>query len=179
METSHEALDKKPWHITVGNGTLDFRTGELRPHDPNDFITKMTPVKYYRDARAPKFHEFLRRIMPDAEIRSFLQRFFGYALTGDVSAQILPFFYGTGKNGKSTLVNTILKIAGDYGQQAAPDLLMVKKNSHPTELADLFGALRAVRGGRRGQAPRGEPRQAAHRWRAHQDPAHAGGLLGV
>jgi putative DNA primase/helicase len=63
----------------------------------------------------------------------------GYALTGSVSEQVLPVLYGTGANGKSTVLNALLTALGDYGMQAAPDLLVAKRGSHPTELADLFG----------------------------------------
>jgi putative DNA primase/helicase len=138
VEVSHDELDTNPWLMTVGNGTLDLRTGEFRPHDPRDLNTKMTEVDYRKGAKAPTFHAFLEQVLPGKGLRGFVQRVLGYSLTEDVSEQILPFFYGTGSNGKSTLVGTVLKVAGDYGQQAAPDLLMVKKGAHPTELADLF-----------------------------------------
>jgi putative DNA primase/helicase len=71
---------------------------------------------------------------------TYLQRLIGYCLTGDVSEQVLWFLYGTGANGKSTFLNTILALLGDYAMQSVSDLLMQKKNeSHPTDRADLFG----------------------------------------
>ena len=133
-------LDRDVWLLNCENGTLDLRSGELYPHRRDDLITKLTPVVYDPDAKAPTWEAFLERVLPSEALRRFLQRVIGYALTGDVSEQIMIFLYGRGANGKSTLVNTILEMMGDYGKQAAPDLLVVKQGTHPTELADLFGA---------------------------------------
>jgi putative DNA primase/helicase len=72
---------------------------------------------------------------------AFIQRLLGYGLTGDVSERILPIFYGGGANGKSTLLNTYMAVLGDdYARPASASLLMYKRNeSHPTEIASLFG----------------------------------------
>lgn len=69
-----------------------------------------------------------------------MQKAVGYSLTGDVSEQVLLFLYGTGANGKSTLINAVMEAMGDYAMQAAPELLRVKQSAHPTELAELKGA---------------------------------------
>ena len=75
----------------------------------------------------------------DEELITFLQKALGYALTGDVSEQVLFILHGTGANGKSTLLNTLLGMSGDYSMKAASGLLMAKRSdSHPTERADLF-----------------------------------------
>jgi putative DNA primase/helicase len=135
-----DALDRDAWLLNCENGTLDLRSGELRPHRREDLMTKLAPVVYDPDAQAPTWEVFLERVLPSEGLRRFVRRVVGYALTGDTSEQILPFLYGPGANGKSTLVNTVLEMMGDYGKQAAPDLLVVKQGAHPTELADLFGA---------------------------------------
>jgi len=135
-----DELDGGNWLLNVANGTLDLRSGELREHSRGDLITKLAPVEYDPDAPAPTWVAFLERVLPPESLRGFVRRLCGYALTGDTSGQVLPFFHGSGANGKSTLLNTVLAAMGEYGQQAAPDLLMLKGSSHPTELADLFGA---------------------------------------
>jgi putative DNA primase/helicase len=132
-------LDKDPWLLNCPNGTLDLRTGELREHRREDLITKMTSVRYSSDAKAPLFEKVLNRVVPDPELRTFIQRVTGMALTGDVSEQKLFFLYGTGANGKSTFVNAVLEVSGSYGIQATRDLLVIKRDQHPTELTDLFG----------------------------------------
>ena len=134
-----EEMDSSPDLLNVLNGTIDLRTGDLREHRREDLITKIAPVEHDPDAKALIWEAFLERVLPDPEVRGFFKRLCGYALTGAVSEQILPVLYGTGANGKSTALNTLLAVLGDYGMQAAPDLLVAKKGSHPTELADLFG----------------------------------------
>jgi putative DNA primase/helicase len=134
-----EEMDASKDLLNVLNGTIDLRTGELREHRREDLITKMAPVEYDPDAGAPLWTATLERVLPSAELRAFFKKLCGYALCGDTSEHLLPVLYGTGANGKSTVLNTLLAVAGDYGMQAAPDLLVAKKGGHPTELADLFG----------------------------------------
>jgi putative DNA primase/helicase len=132
-------LDADPWLLNVENGTIDLRNGELREHRPEDLITKLALVEYNPDAAAPTWDATLERALPSESVRRFFKRLCGYGLTGDVSEHILAVLYGTGANGKSTILNALLSVVGDYGMQAAPDLLVAKKGSHPTEVADLFG----------------------------------------
>lgn len=137
----HE-LDADPWLLNVENGTLDLRTGELREHRRTDFLTKLAPVEFDPAARCPLWQKFLRRILADnEELIRYLQRLFGYNLTGVTEEHILPFLWGNGANGKTTLCETKLKLLGsDYAMKATPDLLMVRRGeSHPTDRADLFG----------------------------------------
>jgi putative DNA primase/helicase len=134
-------MDADPFLFNVLNGTVDLRTGQLRPHDRRDNITKLAPVSFDPEAAAPTFLAFLERVLPDADVRSFLQRMTGYAMTGDTSEQCLCFMCGGGANGKSTFIGVIQTMLGDYARQAAPELLVSRGGDrHPTELADLFGA---------------------------------------
>lgn len=134
-------FDSDPWLLNVANGTIDLRTGELRPHDRADLIAKLAPVEYRPDAECPRFESFLRGIMAgNVLLVNFLARLFGYCIAGDVREQVLPILWGGGSNGKSTLLNCIIELMGDYAGRAAPDLLLVRRGSaHPTELADLQG----------------------------------------
>lgn len=135
-------LDNNVWLLNVPNGTLDLKTGELRPHDRGDMITKLCPVRYDPAATCPHWLQFFDRIFAsNAALIQFVQRVCGMCLTGDVSEQILLVYHGVGANGKSVLLNTQLAMMGtDYAMQAPPDLLMEKRNdAHPTERADLHG----------------------------------------
>lgn len=137
-----EALDSDPLLLNVQNGTIDLRTGKLREHRRDDFLTKLAPVAFDSAATCPRWKEFLRRIFDgNKDLIGYMQRLVGYCLTGQTEEHILPFLYGMGANGKSTLVETGLKVLGsDYSMKAPPDLLMAKRGeSHPTERADLFG----------------------------------------
>lgn len=136
-----DELDQDVWLLNCPNGTLDLRTGELRPHRREDLITKLCPVPFDKNASAPIWEATITRCLANNQrLITFVQRLFGWWSTGDVSEQILPIFYGLGANGKSLLVNTYLDCLGpDYAMKAAPDLLIEKGDSHPTERADLFG----------------------------------------
>jgi putative DNA primase/helicase len=132
-------IDANPWFLNVLNGTINLETGELLEHRREDLITKLAPVKYDPTASAPSWSATLERVIPQPAVRAFFKKLCGYAVSGDVSEHILPVLYGTGANGKSTILNALLEAAGEYGMQAAPDLLIAKRGGHPTEVADLFG----------------------------------------
>lgn len=134
-------LDQKPWLLNIENGTIDLKTGDVHAHCRDDYLTALAPVVHEPDANCPIWFGFLQRIFADdrALIR-YVQRLAGYSLTGAIGEHVLPVAYGTGANGKSTLINTVMGMLGsDYAMKAAPDLLMEKRqDSHPTERADLF-----------------------------------------
>lgn len=140
LRLAHKDLDTDPFLLNCMNGTLDLRTGELRPHSAGDYITKMINVAFDTNAQCPRWEAFLFEIFEeDLELISFVQRALGYSITGDVSEQVFFICYGTGANGKSTLTTLMTMLLGDYTTIAAPGLLVAKKHdSHPTELADLF-----------------------------------------
>ena len=115
LPVSPEALDTCPDLLNVANGTLDLRTGELRPHHRDDLLTKLAPVSYNPEAECPRWEGFLERILGGKEqLITFLQRAVGYSLSGSTTEQILLLLYGTGANGKSTFLETLRLVAGDY-----------------------------------------------------------------
>jgi putative DNA primase/helicase len=102
----------------------------------------LAPVEFDPAAKCPVFDSFITKILNhNSELARYVQQLIGYSFTGRSTVHILPFAYGTGSNGKSTLVETILEAQGpDYSMKAPPDLLLKKKSeAHPTERADLFG----------------------------------------
>ena len=137
-------LDADPFLLNTTNGTLDLRTDEIKPPDPANRLTKVTGCHYDPDAAGPRFHEFLEEILPDAEVREFVQRLFGLALVGRTIEHVLPIFTGSGRNGKSTLLNVVRAALGDYAIEAEPDLLIERDRAHPTGLMDLMGTRLAV-----------------------------------
>lgn len=137
-------FDKDPYLLNCLNGVVDLRTGNLIPHDPNLKLTKLAPVNYNPDAPAPTWERFMEEVfMGDYEVIEFIQCALGYSLTGDVSEDKLFICYGTGANGKSTLLRTIQRILGDYAKTAVTDILLSRReraDAHPTGLADLAGS---------------------------------------
>ena len=122
-------LDTNQWFLNVANGTVDLRTGALIPHNPKNLLSKLANIPYDPHAECPVWLSFLNRIMDGNEgLVRFLQKAIGYALTGDVREQVIFFCYGnTGKNGKSTFLNTIKSLLGDYSQGMQPETLMAKQ----------------------------------------------------
>lgn len=141
----HE-IDADPYLLGCLNGTLDLRTGTLRPHRREDFITKLVPVEYNPNAKCPLWHAFLWRIMDGNEnLIRWLQKAVGYCLTADVSEHVLFILHGVGANGKSVFLRTLLNLLGPYGKPTDPDLLLARYGeAHPTGIADLMGARLAV-----------------------------------
>lgn len=141
MSMGASGWDQDRFKFNVLNGTVDLRTGTLGPHNPRNRMTRLANVEFDAGARYPRFHTFLLEIFEnDRDLIDYVQRFLGMCLTGDVSEQCLHLLLGRGANGKSTLVETIAEVMGDYAAVAAPDLLTVRRNEeHPTEIADLAG----------------------------------------
>ena len=132
--------DADPWLLNTPDGVVDLKTGILRPHRIEDYMTKITAIG--PGGNCPLFLAFLDRIMSgDHEVISYIQRVFGYGLTGEIIEHALFFWYGTGANGKSVLLSTVSGLLGDY-HTAAPIETFTVSNSdrHPTDLAGLRGA---------------------------------------
>lgn len=137
-----DKLDSEPMLLNLTNGTLDLRTGELRDHSPGDLMTQLAGVEWDEDAQCPTWERFVFEICDgDAELVSYLQKSVGYSLTGRTDEHVLFFCYGHGANGKSTFLETLLKLLGEYGMMGAPGLLQRDRGgstrSHPTEQAAL------------------------------------------
>ena len=134
--------DADPWLLNTPAGVIDLRTGHLRQHDPRDHLTKITAVAPGGAGDCPNWLAFLDRVTDgDRDLEAFLQRIFGYALTGDTSAHALFFAFGTGANGKSVALDTLAGILGDYHRTAPIETFTASVSErHPTELAGLRGA---------------------------------------
>lgn len=138
----HDQLDRDPWLLNLMNGTVDLRTGDIRAHARDDLITKLSPVTL-QDSACPAWLEFLDRIFEaDTTLIAYVQQLVGYFLTGVVAEHILPVFYGSGANGKTTLINVLAEMLGpDYCGKASRQLLVAKDGGreHKTQFADLLG----------------------------------------
>lgn len=117
-------LDQRPLQINLSNGTYELQSGTLRDHDPADLHTRKVPIIYDPAAKEPSvFLRFLhstfaRNGSPDHELINYVQRIIGYTLTGDVRERAAFIAYGGGRNGKSTLLELIRQLTGDYSGTA-------------------------------------------------------------
>lgn len=137
-------FDSHPDLFNCQNGTIELETGEIRPHDPGDLLTKITPVRHDPQAICPKWEKFLFEIFAgEMAVIEYLQRAVGYSLSGDVREQVFFLLYGTGSNGKSLLLTILRKLAGDYHSHAQMSAFTTRpqNNGAPTEeIARLRGA---------------------------------------
>jgi len=137
-------LDKDLFLLNVRNGTINLKTMEFdEAHSKDSYITKIVDVVYDSEAKCPLWENFLHEIFEgDMELISYIQELVGYSLTGDTSEQILIFLYGGGQNGKSTFMNVLKSLLGDYAKQTDFSTFTVRKNdSGPrNDLARLKGA---------------------------------------
>lgn len=137
-----EDLDQNPWLLNCQNGTIDLRTGKLKPHDPKDYITRICAAAYKPDCAIPLWTQLMEKITGgDKEYIRYIQKALGYALTGDISEQAIFILYGTGSNGKSTMLNIFAALLNGYAQSTSSDTFMQKKNeSVNNDIARLKGA---------------------------------------
>ncbi len=136
-------FDSDPWALNVLNGTVDLRTGELRSHRREDFNTKLAPVEYDGSAKCPRWLRFLDEIFDgDAELVAWMQWLCGYTATGSTHRHIFPILHGSGRNGKSVLLNILRHVLGtDYTVVVNPEDLMVRKTGGDNHtLPRLYGA---------------------------------------
>lgn len=142
---SIEEFDTDRYLFNCNNGTLELRTMQFRNHSPEDRLTKIAPVKYDPNALCPRFTSFIDEIMSgDKEKAKFLQKALGYAVSGDTRFECMFFLYGeTTRNGKGTLMESILRVFGDYGKAVRPETIALKQHnnsSNPSEdVARLAG----------------------------------------
>lgn len=139
---SPDELDADPFLLGCMNGILDLRECKLLSYSPDRLLTKQIPVAFDPLAQCPTWLAFLDTITGgNKRLQGFLQRAIGYSLTGDTREQVLFFMHGIGANGKSTFINTIKTLLGDYAKQTPTETLMRKDSSGVSnDLAALKGA---------------------------------------
>jgi putative DNA primase/helicase len=136
-----EQLDADRELFNTAVGTLETATGAMREHRRQDLLSKVAPVRYDPAAACPAWDAFLARILPDEPVRAFVRRAAGYSLTGLTGERVLFVLFGAGRNGKSTLLETLREVFGDYATVAPAELLLVKRHEGiPNDLARLRGA---------------------------------------
>lgn len=136
-------FDRDKYALNTPNGIIDLREGRVIPHDIEKYITKLTGAGI-SESDCPQWKTFLDTIFcGDREMIRYIQKAVGYSLSGSTSEQCVFFLYGTGRNGKSTFLDTIRAMMGDYAANAQPETIMVsQKNtgSARSDIARLKGA---------------------------------------
>lgn len=136
------SLDVDPWMFNCFNGTVSLRSGELQPHARGDGLTKLSHVVYDREATCPTWDGFLHRIMAgNVELSNFLRLAVGYSMTGVVEEKCFFFLYGFGDNGKSTFIELLADLLGDYWMKTTAETVLDKSRTStiPNDVARLAG----------------------------------------
>ncbi|BDF77858.1 phage/plasmid primase, P4 family [Pyramidobacter piscolens] len=140
-------LNAQPWLLNTPSGTLDIKRRVLSRHKREDLLTRMIATEFDKDAQCPRWLAFLDTIMGgDQEMVAYLKRAVGYCLTGSTDEQCMFVLYGSGRNGKSTFLQAIRELLGDYARQASMDTFMYKYRGSTSsdDLANLQGARMVV-----------------------------------
>ncbi|PGL20180.1 DNA primase, partial [Bacillus thuringiensis] len=118
------------------------QTGQLRPHNRDVYLSKISNITFDGQAKCPEWLKFLEQIFQgNQELTDYMQRLIGYSLTGEITEQIMVFLIGGGSNGKSTFINIIKDLMGDYGRQAKSDTFIKKKETGANnDIARLVGS---------------------------------------
>jgi len=142
IPVKHSDLDSDHWALNLKNGTVDLRSGLLRPHQREDLHTLRIELEYDPDAECPTWLRFLREVMDgDQELVEYLQRAIGYTISGTIREHAFWIHHGRGRNGKSTFLDIVRALLGPYAETAAFDTFLNNRNrSGPRDdLADLAG----------------------------------------
>ena len=139
------SFDKQKMKLNCLNGIVDLKTGQLNERTSDDLHTKVIGTNFNPQAKCPNFDKFIKEVFGgDGELISWIQRAFGYSLTGSVQEQVLFICYGTGANGKSTLLETISKILGDYSTNADFEMFLSNQKSD-VRVMEAVGELKGIR----------------------------------
>lgn len=141
-------FDAHPDLLNVQNGVVDLRTGELLPHDPKLYLTRIALAAYDPKASMKLWRKALTALPP--KTAAWLKVRFGQAATGHTpDDDKLLLFQANGENGKSTIFAGVLGVLGDsleggYAVTVPDRLLTADPGDHPTTLMMLMGARLAV-----------------------------------
>lgn len=140
LVVASDAFDVDPHLLVVRNGTVDLRTGALRPSRPADLCTHLAEVEFQPDAECPRWEAHVALMCHgDRDLAAYVQRGVGYTLTGDTGERNFFFLEGDGANGKNAFVEPLLELMGTYAHTASTALLTGGDEQHATILADLQG----------------------------------------
>ena len=142
MSVETNQFDSHPMQMCVSNGVVDLNTGVLLAPSPDMYHSKMADVQFDSDAGCPHFRSFVNDVFDgDAELVEYVQKAAGYTMTGSIDEQVMFMLLGNGANGKSTFVNILTDLMGDYAVNTAAHTLMADGMSRiGDDLVRLSGA---------------------------------------
>jgi putative DNA primase/helicase len=146
VHRTDDTFDNDDWTLNVSNGTVDLRTGRMRPHSREDHITKMIPVRFDDSMDCPLWKSFLLSIMAGNEnLVHYIKLIAGYCLTPSVDEQCLFFLHGQGSNGKSTMVEVFTRMLGLYAYRVSSEILMAGRMMNPEAPSPVIASMKGSR----------------------------------
>ncbi len=137
-------MDRYKMALNTPSGIINLKNGDVKAHNPEYYFTKITSVDCAEAADCLRWLAFLDDIFAgDKDLIRYIQKAVGYSLTGSTAEQCAFFLYGTGRNGKSTFIDVIRDVFGDYAANIQPETIMVKSsqsNAINSDIARLKGA---------------------------------------
>lgn len=116
--------------LCVENGTLDLTSFELGPHRSQDRMMKLAGTRFDPEMHSDHWQRFVERVLPDPDVRAYVQMFAGYCLTGETGEQVFGVLQGPGANGKSTYLEVQRRVLGDYADKAEFETFLEGKQQH-------------------------------------------------
>jgi putative DNA primase/helicase len=137
-----DRLDSEPFMLNVRNGIIDLETNELLPHNRDFLFTHCVDIPHDPTAKCPQWQQFLMEIFDgDLELIKYIWKAVGYSLTASVREEVFFFMHGSGRNGKTTFINILQALLGEYARMTSGDTLMAKKyDGIGNDIAKLKGA---------------------------------------
>lgn len=125
--------------LNLRNGVLNLKTFELLPHDPELLLSKVCNVEYNADQMPALWEKYLSEVFEDdPEKINYMQRLFGYSLTGNNAHEECYLLYGkTTRNGKSTMLRVMETMMGSYAMSIRPESLAQRRNDGRQASGDI------------------------------------------
>ena len=137
MAATIEMMDQAQGKLNLPNGLMDLETQTVEPNKPEHLMTMRFGTEHQCTATAPKFEHFMEQAFPDPDVRAYVQRTFGYALTGASNERTFFMLHGPSGTGKSTLLNLMVRMFGDYGHTANETVFKQSQNESSVSLHEL------------------------------------------
>jgi putative DNA primase/helicase len=134
-----EDWNRDPWLLGASNGVLNLKTGDISPGEREDLISLCLGVPHDPEADCPRWKRFVSEVFGgDETLVEYLQRVLGYTLTGFTTEQVWFLLFGDGANGKSTLLNVVGHVLGDYAKTVPFSMFeLPQRSAVPDDVATL------------------------------------------
>lgn len=146
IAVTEDELDNNPYLFCLQNGTYNFATMEFQENNQADLITICADYVYEKGSEPSKWLKFLNKIFNyDEQLITFIQIFIGVSLTGISSFDKLLFFYGSGKNGKSVLIQVLTMLLGRYAVKIPARVVQTEKFTNYGQIQNEIARLKGTR----------------------------------